>query len=368
MGETEAPLLEKGEGQRILILAGRLGRHDGRWPMASWLDRLERHGFRLQLLCLSRGNVLSEDLRVFDLPALGNRWSRGWAARSPWSDEGLRRPDLIHSVHDEMSEPALLIAEASGLPYLQTVADFRTLERGLRLSRRWCRKLVAIRPELAGGLIEQLRVPESRVAVIPPGIALPDEAGRERTEDRLPVIGASGPLDDPSGLLVFLEAAHRILDAGLDAEFVIAGPGAGQVELRRHAQNLGITERVTVADFPSVGADYWSVMDIYCQPSVSAHSGMPLMQAMAHAVPCIATAVPGLRGLIEPGESGLVVPPADPSALEGAIKALLDRPDEASRLGQNARDRVRLLFDPEAETDRLASLYAETLRPIAATA
>ncbi len=368
MSESEALLFEKGEGKRILILAGRLGRHDGRWPLASWLDRLESRGFQIQLLCLSRGNVLTEDLRVLDLPALGNRWSRGWAVRSLWSEEGLRRPDLIHSVHDEMSESALLIAEAWKLPYVQTAADFRTLERGLRLSRRWCRRLIAIRPDLAVGLIEQLCVPESRVEVIAPGIALPDEAGRERMEDRLPVIGASGPFDDPSGLFVFLEAAHRILEAGRDAEFVIAGPGAGQAELRRHAQNLRITERVTVADFPSVGADYWSVMDIYCQPSVTSNSGVPLLQAMAHAVPCVATEVPGLRGLIEPGQSGIVVPSADPRALERAIVGLLDRPDAARRLGQNARDRVRLLFDPEAEVDRLARLYVEILRPEVASA
>ena len=32
-------------------------------------------------------------------------------------------------------------------------------------------------------------------------------------------------------------------------------------------------ERVTVADFPSVGSEYWTVLDIYCQPAIvaSAH-------------------------------------------------------------------------------------------------
>jgi glycosyltransferase involved in cell wall biosynthesis len=347
--------------QRILVLAGRLSRLDARWPLAPWLDRLERRGCRLQVLCISRGSVLADDARCFELPALGNRWMRGWAARSLWSRDLLQRPDLMHVVHDEMSEAALIVAESSGIPYIQTVADFRTLGRGLRLSRRWCRQLVAIRPDLASGLVEDLGVPEARVAVIPPGIALPDEPPRELAVGRVPVIGAGGPLDEVSGLMVFLEAARRILDAGRDAEFVIAGQSASHVDLRRRAQALRIAERVTVAEFPSVGAEYWAVLDIYCQPSIAANAGVTLLQAMAHAVPCIATAAAGLRGLIEPGSSGLIIPPGDPGALEEAIIHLLDRPQEARRMGHDARRRVRQRFDPEAEADRLVELYLRVL-------
>lgn len=352
----------RGDGdRRILILAGRLSRHDARWPLAPWLDRLERRGCRLQVLCLSRGNVLVDDPRCIELPALGHRWARGWVARTLWSREPLRRPDLLHVIHDEMTEAALLISESSGIPYIQTVADFRTLARGLRLSRRWCRQLVAIRPDLAAGLVQELGVPASRVVVIPPGIALPDEPAREPAEGRVPVIGAGGPLDEVSGLMVFLEAARRILDTGRDAEFVIAGLGASHVELRRRAQALRIAERVTVAEYPSVGADYWAVLDIYCQPSVAANAGVTLLQAMAHAVPCIATASAGLRGLIEHGTSGLIIPPGDPRALEEAIADLLDRPEEARRMGRDARAHVRQHFDPEVEADRLVDLYADLL-------
>ena len=295
------------------------------------------------------------------MPALGNRWMRGWAARSLWSSEAVQRPDLVHVVHDEMSESALILSESAGLPYIQTVADFRTLGRGLRLSRRWCRQVVAIRPDLAAGLVAELGLPESRVAVIAPGIAVPEAPPRRPVVGRVPVIGTGGPLDEVSGLMVFLEAARRVLDAGRDAEFVIAGQGATHVELRRRAQGLRIGERVTVAEFPSVGAEYWAVLDIYCQPSIAPNAGVTLLQAMAHAVPCIATAAAGLRGLIEPGSSGLIIPPDDPRALERAIIELLDRPEDAHRLGRGARLRVQDCFDPDAEADRLVELYADVL-------
>ena len=89
--------------------------------------------------------------------------------------------------------------------------------------------------------------------------------------------------------MVFLEAARRVLDAGRDVEFVIAGQGANHLDLRRSSQQFRIGERVTVAEFPSVGSGYWAVLDIYCQPSIVSSAGVTLLQAMAHAVPCIAT-------------------------------------------------------------------------------
>ena len=65
---------------KILILAGRLGRYDRarRW----------HHGWtvwsvaivELQVLCPSKGIILSGDPRVFEFPALGNPWLKGFAA------------------------------------------------------------------------------------------------------------------------------------------------------------------------------------------------------------------------------------------------------------------------------------------------
>ncbi len=117
---------------------------------------------------------------------------RAWAARSLWLDDQIERPELVHVVHDEMSEAALILAESGGLPYLQTVADFRTVERGLKLSRRWCRHLVAIRPELADGLVEGLGVPSSRVSVIAPGIVPAVEKRPAVVPGHVPVIGTGG--------------------------------------------------------------------------------------------------------------------------------------------------------------------------------
>jgi len=293
------------------------------------------------------------------MPMLRKRWLRTFVVRRIWSDGRLEHPDLLHVAHDEMAGLALALSEASQLPYVQTVTGFGTAERGLRLSQRWCRRLVATSPDLVDELVGELGVPSARIALIPPGILAQGAASQEDRAWRVPVIGTGGPLEDVSGLMIFLDAAHLVVNAGYDVEFVIACHTSGHAALRHRAQRLDISERVTVADYPIVGPEFWSVLDIYCQPAVDASTGRTLMHALAHAVPCIATNVKGLRALIDSGEDGLIVPPADPIALQQAMIMLLDRPEDARRLGRNALERARTRFDLDIEADRLADLYRE---------
>jgi len=348
-----------GGALKVLILAGRLKWDDGGWPLPGLLDRLERRGVRLQVLCLSRGGDLTADPRAVEIPMLRKRWLRTFAVRRIWSDGRLEHPDLLHVVHDEMVGLALALSETRQLPYVQTVTGFGTVERGLRLSQRWCRRLVATSPDLVDELVGELGVPSARIALIPPGILAHRATSQEDRASRVPVIGAGGPLEGVSGLVIFLDAAHLVVNAGYDVEFVIASHASGHVVLRHRAQRLDISERVTVADYPIVGPEFWSVVDMYCQPSVDASTGRTLMQALAHAVPCITTNVKGLRALIDSGENGLIVPPADPIALQKAMIMLLDQPEEARRLGRNALERARTRFDLDVEADRLADLYRE---------
>ena len=175
----------------------------------------------------------------------------------------------------------------------------------------------------------------------------------------MPVIGTGGPLEEAGGTVVFLEAARLVLDARHDVEFVIASQGSQQIVLRHRAQRLQIADRVTVADYPSFSAEFWSVLDIYCQPAVVPTTGRTLIQALGHGIPCIATDVKGLTGLIDPGQNGLLVPRSDPASLASAIMALLRDPVLARRLASTALERARQRFDPEVEADRLADLFRQ---------
>lgn len=348
-GEGSAPGLD------VLLLAGRLGLDDDGWPLAPLVDRLAARGIAPRVLCASRGRQ-EDDARFVAMPALGHRWLKFLAARRLPRDAEFKRPRVLHAVHQEMASTALALAESWGVPYVQTVDDFPVLEEGLRVSRRWLAALVVPSGELAEALVETARAPVDRVMVIPPGIVaeppLPRGGGWE-----LPVIGAAGPPLEETGFATFLDAARIVLANGRDVEFLIAGQGGEATELRRRTLALGIQERVTVADLPVVGERFWSVLDLYCQPSLVPSTGRTLGLALVRGIPSVASNVQGLRGMIQAGRSGMLAAPGDPSALASAVMHLIDNPEHALELGGRARERTLARFNLDAEADRLAALY-----------
>lgn len=344
-----------GPGLDVLLLAGRLGLDDDGWPLGPLLDRLATRGIAPRVLCASLGRAEAEE-RIVAMPSLNHRWLKFLAARRLPRDAEFKRPRVLHSVHQEMAETALALAESWGIPYVQTIDDFLVLDEGLRVSRRWLSALVVSSGELAEALVGTLAAPRDRVTVIPPGIAAEPPLPRDGVW-RVPVIGAAGPPLEETGFSTFLDAARIVLANGRDVEFLIAGQGGEATELRRRALALGIQERVTVADLPAVGERFWSALDLYCQPSLVPSSGRALTLALARGVPSVASNVQGLRGLIQPGRSGLLAAPGDAAALADAVTHLIDHPEHALALGRAARERILARFSLDAEADRLAALY-----------
>lgn len=99
--------------------------------------------------------------------------------------------------------------------------------------------------------------------------------------------------------------------------------------------------------------------DVCVVPSVWQEAfSLAVLEAMARARPVIGTTVGGIPELIEDRVTGLLVPPADESALALALQELLRNPELRSRLGLNARNRASEVFTPEAQTEALTELVA----------
>jgi glycosyltransferase involved in cell wall biosynthesis len=88
---------------------------------------------------------------------------------------------------------------------------------------------------------------------------------------------------------------------------------------------------------------------------------MVCAEAMAYGRPVVAGAVGGLLDLVADGETGLLVPPRDVSALRGALERLLGDPELRHRMGEAARKRVRERFAWPAVTDATLAAYEEAL-------
>ena len=346
----------------VVFLAGRLGLDDDGWPLIPLIDRLARRGVMARVVCVSGGTAAGNDPRFLELRGMGNRWLTPLAIRRLHREFGFSHARLLHVVHEEMNEPALALADAWQIPYVQTVDDFSVLERGFKLSRRWFRGIVVTSPDLALGLSAGLEFPGDRISVISPGFA-PCPAVTRSPSPMIPVVGTAGPAIERSGFGCFLEAARIVLNCGRDVEFLIARQGEALLNLRRQAQSLKIADHVSVVDFAALGLRIWTVLDLYCQPSLVASTGRTLAQALARSIPSIASRVTGLNDLIDHGTSGLLVPPDNPEALASAIIRVLDDPDQAAELGRHAQEAMRARFNLEVEADLLTSLYRRHAEP-----
>lgn len=91
----------------------------------------------------------------------------------------------------------------------------------------------------------------------------------------------------------------------------------------------------------------------------SLQEGLPVaaLEAMAAGRTLVATAVSGLRELVLPGSTGVLVPPGDPAALADVIQSVMEDDLTRERMGNAAAARVRDRYTSEAVARQWAALY-----------
>jgi glycosyltransferase involved in cell wall biosynthesis len=96
----------------------------------------------------------------------------------------------------------------------------------------------------------------------------------------------------------------------------------------------------------------------------SLHEGMPLtvIEAAAAGRPVVATAVDGTPEVVRDGETGSLVPSADPAALARALLAMLADTDAAERMGREAYRWAHERFDVDVHVEATARVYREVAR------
>jgi glycosyltransferase involved in cell wall biosynthesis len=139
---------------------------------------------------------------------------------------------------------------------------------------------------------------------------------------------------------------------------VLVGYGLLEGELRGRAASLGIGGAVVFAGERD-SAELLPSFDLFVQPSLYESQGLALLEAMAAGVPAIATDVGGVADVLRNGDTGLLVPPADPEALAGAILRLAGDREFAAGLAERAARRVRDHFSSATMIAAYTRLYRD---------
>jgi glycosyltransferase involved in cell wall biosynthesis len=274
------------------------------------------------------GNLRREPWRAALVPAmLANfrRAARGLAAKA----------DLVHAHW----LPTGLVAASLGRPFVVQLwgTDVELARRAPWLARSVLRRArLVICPSNA--LAESAReLGAQEVRVIPSGVEVPPFV---REEISPPEVLFAGRLSREKGILELVEAARGM-------ELVVVGDGPlrsqvpGALGFVPHRELGEVYERAAVVACPSHREGF----------------GVVCAEAMAYGRPVVASAVGGLLDLVVDGETGLLVPPGDVSALRAALERLLADRELRHRLGAAARERVRKNFAWKPVTDATIEAY-----------
>lgn len=141
-----------------------------------------------------------------------------------------------------------------------------------------------------------------------------------------------------------LEAVARLARSGVSFRLVMVGGGPTLSESRALAGRLGLhPPQVTFHGPANPGEVRNLVADahIFCLPSLWEGMAGGVMEAMASGLPVVGTDVNGIADLVQPGKTGLLVPPRDPVLLSRALGELLADSSKRASLGAAGRTRIR---------------------------
>ena len=195
-------------------------------------------------------------------------------------------------------------------------------------------------------------------------VELPVDRGASRKMIGLPrnslCICAAGRLSPEKGHRYLLEAVAKLVQNLPRLLLVLLGDGRERANLEQQAKQSGIEKHVLFAGFKKDIRPWIEACDLLVNPSLTEGTPNVVLEAMALGTPVIATRVGGVPDVVEHMISGILVAPADSSALTAAIHALLSSPSEQLRLAQNAQRRL-FQYSPEKQTQQLKELYARAL-------
>jgi len=305
-------------------------------------DYVAAHGFRSATLSLSR------------LRRRGKIWSIfRYLLRFPievWSLIRLfrkHRVDLVHA-NSLFAFQAVVAARLAGRPVVWHFND-------MALPRNLCVLVTKFLAPLA-----TMRVYSSRnvqafhrdrnvaaTALLYPPVDLdrfkPSGARREdEGEMRLIAVGNVNPLKGyhdliaALGTLGNLDTPWRLDIAGAKLETAADYLSELEVAIKRHGLERRVVFLGAVDDVAALLPDH----DIFIMCSRSESGPMVLLEAMACGLPPVATDVGFVREVVTDGESGLIVPPDDSSALAGAIRHMIEDATFRQQVAANVRDAI----------------------------
>ena len=334
--------------------------------MVELARRLEPSRFRVHLACFHRQGPLLDEvppwipIREFPVRGFVNVAAVGRLIKFVSWCRSID-PTIVHTCDLDANIFGLPGAALAGVPV--RIANRREILTGdkspanlraQRLAYRAAHAVVA-NSSAAGDQLAREGVPSDKLRLIANGLDIRRFVPVTPRPDIRRIVMVAN-LRPEKGQDTLLAAAPRILARYPDASFTFVGDGPRREALELLTRALGISERVRFIGESRDVAPILAGHDLFVLPSRSEAFPNALIEAMATALPVVATDVGGIPEVVRPG-SGLLVRPNDERVLADAVLALMDDPAAAAALGRAARADVERHYTIDRMVERFEQLY-----------
>lgn len=342
-----------------------------------------------QLVISQLANAEKLGIEVIDLPSLVRRISPVNDLKAFSSIFRLLRRMKPHIVHTHTSKAGILGRLAAWMARVPTIIHTphghvfyghfgRSLSRIFLQMERLLGKIthhhIALTPEECNDYLSLRVAQPNNTSVIHSGVDLQrfSKGAKQRTEKRKElgfsphslVVGYVGWLIPIKGVTYLVNAMAKIVEQHPKSLLVLVGKGDDkgeeEIKLKEQVERAGLADKVRFLGWRPDVDEIMGCFDIFVLPSLNEGMGRVLVEAMAAGLPIVASRVGGIPDLVKHGENGLLVPPADTSALEKAISALLQDGARRKRMGK-AGKKMCGPYSAEAMVEQIDVLYTELL-------
>jgi glycosyltransferase involved in cell wall biosynthesis len=279
------------------------------------------------------------------------------------------RPDILHVHHTAPSVAGLLIGRRMRIPIIVATEHRRhdSLGRLARAIAAW--RVRGVDCTICNSQATYSSIPPSaleageNIQVIHNGVSIVDIEAPDRRGRGGPVLfGCVARLVAVKNPIEVVRAFARLIEAGVDADFVWVGDGPLRSEVEREVRRQGLGSRFQLIGEVGRGSvsEWLAKMNVFVMFSSTEGFCNSVVEAMGAGLPCIVSDAGALPEVV--GDAAIIIPSGDANALcEEMTRLSMISGAERQEMGNLARERAASRFDLESATRRYGALYERLL-------
>lgn len=285
-----------------------------------------------------------------------------------------RRIDLVHTHSSVDHRLAAIAARLSGRPIVRSRHLSTPIKRSpfsKALYTKFADRIITSGEFIRQAMITENGMPASHIVSIPAGIdvqqfSLDRTFSDIRAELRIPsscfVVGIVGVLRSWKGHVDLIEAVAQLRNNLPNIRLLIVGEGVTRPVLEQLIADHNLGNIVLLTGHQPDPAHYINAMDVVVLPSYANEAtSQVLPQAMSMRRPVISTDIGGLPEVVINEQTGLIVPPRNPTAIAAALQRIHDDPKLRNRLAEQGYKHVQKKFTFDGMINLTQAVYTELL-------